>query len=236
MNFIKFNGEYSYDKGVLISGEGAFDGAERDETTLAIPGRNGTLSFWNGRWNNVAARYPALIMGDLASTAPAVRAWLLGRPGFQRLEDSYNTGEYRMARYAGGLEITPGFLNGNGEITLLFDCWPQWFLTSGETEETIAASGDVVTNPTNFDALPLIKIDGSGTITASVGGYSLEIDNLSGEITIDCDTENAYGNGINLNGSLTLSNGFPRLGPGNNTIAWSGTVTTFKITPRWWQL
>lgn len=238
MNYITFNGVNSYDKGLIISGEGAFDGAELDETTQEIPGRNGTVSFWNGRWRNVQARYPALIVGNLATTAPAVRAWLLGQPGFLRLSDSYHPTEYRMARYMGGVEITPGFLNGNGEVELLFDCWPQRFLTSGETAQAIANSGDSITNPTDFDALPEIVVVGSGDITMAVGGYILDITGLSGSITIDCDAETAYDGGTNLNSILTLANGFPKLGPGANSIAWSGsgTVTSVTITPRWWRI
>lgn len=238
MNYITFNGVASYDKGLIISGEGAFNGAELDETTQAIPGRNGTVSFWNGRWKNVEARYPALIVGDLAATAPAVRSWLLGQPGFLRLSDSYNPQEFRRARYIGGLDITPGFLNGNGEAELRFDCWPQRFLVSGETPQTIAASGDTLTNPTEFDALPEIVVVGSGDITMAVGGYVLQLSGLSGSVTIDCDAETAYDGGTNLNSILTLAQGFPKLGPGSNTITWSGTgsVTSVTVTPRWWRL
>lgn len=238
MNFITFNGVNSYDKGLIISGEGAFDGPELDETTQPIPGRNGTVSFWNGRWKNGVGRYPALIVGDLATTAPAVRDWLTGTPGFSRLQDSYNPGEYRMARYVGGVEITPGFLNGSGEVELRFDCWPQRFLISGETPASIAASGDTLTNPTNQEARPEIVVVGSGDITMAVGGYVMEIAGLAGSITIDCDAETEYDGGTNLGNILTLAQGYPRLGPGENTITWSGSgsVTSVTIKPRWWRL
>lgn len=236
IGILTFGGESSIDHGMWISGAGVFNAPERDESSVSVPGRNGDLTFWNGRWKNVSVRYPAVITGDFATNAANVRSWLLSQPGYQRLEDTYHPNEFRMGRYASGIEIEPGFLNTSGQLELLFDCWPQRFLKSGETPVEYTTSGETITNPTAFEALPLIVLEGSGDVEVTVSGHILSVTDLPETMTIDSETENAYNEGVNLNNILTLENGFPRLSSGQNSIAWSGNVTKLTITPRWWKL
>ena len=61
-----FDGVSSKDFGVYISGSGTFDGAERDVSTVEIPGRNGELTLDNGRYKNRSMKYPAFIYRNFA--------------------------------------------------------------------------------------------------------------------------------------------------------------------------
>ena len=57
---------------------------------------------------------------------------------------------------------------------------------------------------------------------------------------IDCDIGEAYAidNGItsSLDRYIQIGAELPTLKSGSNTITYDNTVTTFKITPRWWKV
>ena len=107
-------------------------------------------------------------------------------------------------------------------------------MISGETPVTLTASGSV-TGPNPFPALPLIEVTGSGDITLTVGDVDVGITGLENKITLDSETQNAYNGATNLNGIINAPD-FPVLREGANNISWTGTVTSVKITPRWWTL
>lgn len=156
----------SRDYGIYITGSAVFNSPERDVEMIEIPGRNGSYALDNGRFNNIEVTYPAGLFGgseaDFAAGIRAFRNALASRIGYKRLEDDYNPNEYRLAVYKSGLEVTPAQLKA-GEFSITFECQPQRFLKSGETETAIS-SGGTINNPTLFDAQPLLKVKGNGTI------------------------------------------------------------------------
>ena len=173
-----FDGVSSKTYGVYISGDAAFNAPERDVEMIEIPGRNGAYVLDKGRFANITVTYPAGIFGttesDFAEGISDLRNVLASKKGYCRLEDEYNPDEYRMAVYRSGLDVTPAQLKA-GEFEIVFDCMPQRFLTSGETK-TAVASGGSVTNPTLFDASPLLEVTGYGTI--GIGNYSIDVENV----------------------------------------------------------
>lgn len=116
------------------------------------------------------------------------------------------------------------------EIT--FDCMPQRFLVSGEQEQAVA-SGGILYNPTDQNALPLITITGSGSGTLTVNGTAYTISSISTSVTLDCETLRAYSGTTPKDSTVS---GFPVLVPGVNTISFSSGITAVTIRPRWWQL
>lgn len=162
----------SRDYGIYITGSAVFNSPERDVEMIEIPGRNGSYALDNGRFNNIEVTYPAGLFGgseaDFAAGIRAFRNALASRIGYKRLEDDYNPDEYRMAVYRSGLDVTPAQLKA-GEFEIVFNCQPQRFLKSGETAVTIT-SGGAITNPTLFEAHPLLKVYGYGDIVLGDGG------------------------------------------------------------------
>lgn len=173
---LEFDNVSSRTYGVYITGEAVYNAPARDVEMITIPGRSGAFALDNGRFENIEVSYPAGIFADTeADFRQAIsdfRNFLCSRKGYVRLQDEYNPDEYRMAVYKSGLEVDPAMLKA-GEFTITFDCKPQRWLTSGETKQTIASSGDTITNPTLFDASPLLEIDGYGTV--EFNGYTVEI-------------------------------------------------------------
>lgn len=174
---LTFDGISSRNYGVYITGEAVYNAPARDVEMITIPGRNGTFALDNGRFENIEVTYPAGIFADTeADYRQAIsdfRNFLCSRKGYVRLTDEYNPDEYRMAVYKSGLDVTPAQLKA-GEFDITFDCKPQRWLTSGETETTVT-SGGTLTNPTLFESGPLLAVEGYGSI--NFNGYRIELDN-----------------------------------------------------------
>ena len=187
-----FDGELSSDYDIYLTGEGVFNAPERAVEMVNIPGRNGAFAMDLGRFENVEITYTAAITGlnesNFSDKVAAARNWLCSKVGYCRLEDDYNPTEYRMALYKSGLEVEHELLTG-GEFELTFDCKPQRWLKSGETAETVT-DGGTVTNPTLFDAAPLLAVKGYGNL--QFNGYSMDIENAPfGDIQISAETANS---------------------------------------------
>ena len=108
-------------------------------------------------------------------------------------------------------------------------------MDSGDTAQTVSASGGIITNPAAYNAKPLITVYGSGAAILQVGEYVCTLAAIDGSITLDSDTENAYKGVTNLNSQVTIPE-FPELAPGDNDITWTGGITSVEIIPRWWTI
>lgn len=172
---LTFDGEDSRDYGVYITGQAVFNAPEREVEMISIPGRNGQFALDKGRFENIEVTYPAGIFANTeAEFAEAVsnfRNLLCSKRGYVRLQDEYHPDEYRMAIYKSGLELENVALKA-GEFEITFDCKPQRYLTSGETVLTVT-NGGTVTNPTLFDASPLLQLSGYGKI--AINGNQMSV-------------------------------------------------------------
>ena len=175
---LTFDGENSLDYGVMITGEAVYNAPERAAEMIEIPGRNGALVLDNGRFRNIIVTYPAGIADtsqtNFAQKIQAFRNVLASKVGYHRLEDEYNPDEYRMGVYKAGLEAAPAHYGRAGEFEIEFDCKPQRFLKSGETETTVS-NNQQISNPTLFDAKPLLAVKGYGNL--NVGDKTINLDN-----------------------------------------------------------
>ena len=192
VNSITFGNINSADYGIYISGEGVFDAPKRAVEMVNIPGRNGALAIDQGYYENIVVTYPAHNyepeMSDFKGRLSDFRNALASQIGYQRLSDTFHPNEYRMAVFDEGLDINPIKYNTASQFDIKFDCKPQRFLTSGETEETVS-SGTDITNPTQYDSRPLLKVSGRGDFT--VNGYPVKI--IGGTFG---DTVVAYANSL----------------------------------------
>lgn len=177
-NSLTFGGIDSADYGIYISGEGVYNAPERAVELVSVPGHNGAIAIDQGHWENIEVTYPAGVFGsdktDFATAISSFRNAILSQKGYQRLADTYHPNEYREGLYISGLEVDPVRMTTAGEFDLVFNCKPQRFLTAGEPEQSIA-SGGTITNPTAYDASPLIEVEGYGSI--EVNGFDIELTN-----------------------------------------------------------
>lgn len=243
-NSFTFDGENSLDSGIYITGEAVFNSPTRAVDMITVPGRNGAIVLDQGRFDNITVTYPAGCfaddMSDFAEKIAAFRNVLASRTSYKRLTDSYNPNEFRLGVFTAGLEVSPSRYNSAGEFEIQFDCKPQRWLTSGEVAQTFTQSG-TITNPTLFDAKPLLVVTGYGDI--GIGDDTLTIEGTSSSqiIYIDCDTQEAW----SMSGSAMIpkndyirnaGESFPVLSAGANGISLGTGISRIVVTPRWWRL
>lgn len=235
MSTLTFNGTDLAIYGVHISGEGTFNAPNRAVEEQIVPGRNGTLIIDSGRWENINVTYPAYITDNFAANMANLRSFLNSVRGYARLVDSYHPEEFRLANFSEELTVeTSGRYNAQGRFNLSFNCKPQRFLTLGETAITLTAIGSV-TNPTRFEAKPVIRIYGEGTV--GIGSVDVTFDGSTEYVDLDCELQDAYYGPSNKNSSITLDpNRFPTLPPGNTGIVLGSGITQVDITPRWFRI
>ena len=242
MGVIIFNGKSSKDFGIIVEQYPSINrGAKRGEA-YQIPGRNGTFYSEDGTYDNYVQAYNVAIIEKnrgAAARCADIAAWL-SVPGFARLEDSFEPEYFKLARFAGPLNIDQ-IMGRYGRCTLEFECQPERWLKSGDEE--IQLTDGTIYNPTGNVAKPIIRIVRSATTVLSVnndafmsiGGYS------SGNTNVYIDCENGTiidGQGNDLYGSTVFYKNFqdfPVLEPGTSTIAATNSTLVY-VTPRWWVL
>ena len=193
---LTFGSVNSANYGIYITGQAVYNAPTRAVEMVDVPGRNGQIALDQGRWENIEITYPAGCFADSESdfrnAISAFRNAVVSQLGYQRLTDTYNPNEYRMGVYMDGLEVKPSMLRA-GQFNIVFNCKPQRWLTSGETETTITNSGDTITNPTQYASSPLLQIYGYGAV--AFNGYEIELRNeLIGEVVI---ADNYKGSTVN---------------------------------------
>lgn len=177
-NSIIFGGIDSADFGIYIGGEGVFNAPKRAVEMVTVPGRNGDIAIDQGHYENIEVTYSAFnYEEDLATFAQRLsdfRNALASQIGYQQLSDTFHPNEYRMALFVGGLEIDPIKYNTASTFEIKFDCKPQRWLANGATAITVT-DGQTLSNPTPYNAEPLLAVEGHGTI--SFNGYEINLTN-----------------------------------------------------------
>lgn len=241
-----FNGKASTDFRLIVSGGGTYGAPKREYDTVQIPGRNGSLLIDKGYYSDATVTYSGvgfipehLYPYRLDYRLAQVRDWLLSPKGYRRLEDTWHPDEYRLGYISA--EFNPSLMDNMvaGTVDLTFTCKPQRYMKEGEKELTVT-NGMVLYNMTSFAAFPLITTTGSGTLTVQNedGTFSVRLNGVSGNATIDCDMMNVYNGASNYNtrAAFTLPEGKDKFYLGDmNTITYSG-FSAVKIIPRWWRL
>lgn len=224
------------DFGVWTNGKNAWNAAEHDVATISVPGRSGDLVISNGRFKNISASYKCFMRRDFRHRFDDLRAFLLSKPGYRRVEDEREQEYFRKGRVVGKINVDEVLWTSDaGIFTLTFDFKPQRWMKRGEIKQTLRSTGSVY-NPTYFDALPLMRVYGSGMF--SIGEIFVDVDeNTFPYIDIDCENQNAFCEQYNCNNLVTIDGDrFPKLPPGKTVIdIWAG-IERIELTPRWWSI
>ena len=233
---IVFGGEASSDFGMVVAEAPTFERPNRKATTYTVPGRNGAVIFQQDAWDDVVRSYEVWLANskgqNIVETVNAFEAWLNSLNGYQRLEDSFEPEVFRLAYFIGGINFSNEVMQA-GKATLSFTCRPERFYKSGEHEITVT-NGTKIFNPTRFTSKPLIHIEGSGTVTVAIGGYTISA-TLTDYINIDCETMNAYRLAAE-NKNADISGSFPVIPSGVQTVGITVTTTKVTIVPRFFTI
>lgn len=229
------------DAGVVV-GEIRISAPEPEVNTIHVPGRNGDLHIYTGAYKNrkgSASAYLYAKNGGVKTAIVNAQRWLLGAPGYRRLETEDDPYYFMKARVVNGAEIAAR-MDKLAPFTIQLDLAPQRYLKAGEIP-TIFYQNGTLTNTTGYDAEPLYEITGDGTVTVKVNDDTLTVSGLgvyiySRTMYFDAETGNAYTpDEVNAN-SRVATVGEMKLRSGNNAITIEGNVESVKIIPRWWEL
>lgn len=234
LNFFEFDGKSSLDFGVMVFSRGAYSDPEPNETEERIPGMNGVLHFWDGTFSDVSIQYSIMVKGETATEVMEkvehMRSWLLSKRKYCKLRDTLHPDYFRMGIYKGKSNVEYSGNQKMGRLKIEFQCKPQMFLSDGEIPIVLNTHSCTLYNNTDFDAKPMIRVYGSGTIT--INEISVAVTEVSGYADIDCELQEVEG----YNDKTTLQDGkFPVLSPGESQIDYTG-FSKVEVTPRWWTL
>ena len=233
MSSFTFNGHSSTEYGLIVEHIPEYPIPERVVDTISVRGRNGDLVVDTGAYANVSQVYHVYFNTDNTTYNARMNSaamWLYGARGYKRLEDTYDTSIYRKAM-VNLAETANNFRNKHGRFDITFNCKPQRYLKSGETEVAVVSGATVVNS--YMPCYPIFTVTGNGNL--NVNGNIVTISNNSGDtITIDCETQNAYKGTTNRNSDIVVTGDFPYLKSGNNVITFD--TTTVKMIPNWWTL
>jgi len=218
---------------LYVDGALSYNRPIKNVEMVSIPGRSGDLVIDYGTFQNVMITFPCYMRGSFDTNFATLVNILGAMKGYQKIECSNDTTHFRL-----GVPVIPQAptvkrIGKDGYFDLSFNCKPQRFLNSGETETTYSANA-TISNPTNFDAKPLIRITGTGNCT--LNGVTITVTGSYSYVDIDCESMECYYGTSSANALVSFSgNDFPVLSPGNNSLT-KGTVTSIKIKPRYWEL
>ena len=197
-------------------------------TFTNVPGRPGSLTTLEGEdvYEDLVLTAQCLLPDP--PKIPAIAAWLRGSG---TVTFANRQGGFYYARIANQISFEK-ILRGNPHrsFAVNFRCKPFWYQENVESV-TLTASTSTVTNPGSVYSEPVITVYGTGDITLMVGTDIVELEGVSGSITLDSELREAYSGTTGLNSAM--SGEFPVLKPGQNAISWSGDVTKVEISPNW---
>ena len=220
------------ENGIILQREIEFDAPEPVVESLSVPGRNGDIIYSTGRFSNVKGKATCYLLdpNNVSQSVAAMNAWVMRCDMYRRLETLNEPEIFRLARLVRGANLDAR-LNRINAFVLELDCQPQKFLKSGEKTFTFSASGKLF-NPTLCAALPIITVHGSGSGTVTVNGKTMTLTDC--DVTLDSLKHYAYKGTTNKNNKV--SGDWALLDERENTIAFTGGVTSVDIIPRWWTL
>ncbi len=235
-NGFTFGNQNSWDFALRVEKLPRIGSPKRRVTAITVPGRSGNLHIDEGVYDSYQQPYECYFHGKspTAEQAHAIKRWLMSGGGPQKLTDVHDPKHYHMAFFTGPLDVD-NILNKYGRCVITFEVDPRAYLISGNEPITFTEPNRL-SNLTGYPAQPLIRVTYSGEGELHIGTYTVRLyDTAAGELTIDCETMDAYRDGEPRNHFIGCED-FPVLVPGSNAITWTGGIQSVEITPRWWVL
>lgn len=224
--WFKFNGVDSRSMGIRVTSMPDTVRAERRIDTVTVAGRNGTLHTDEGVYNSYTRSMECAVRDR--EHIDEIAAWLAGRGEMifstepDKVYDVFISNKIDISQM---MKVFQKFM-----VTL--DCQP--FKSSvnafGDTIELDAPT--TIYNKGTVYSEPQITIYGQGAVTLTINEIDYNITTITDYITIDSGLMEVYKDTASQN-NVFIAEDFPRFEVGQNTISWTGSVTSIEIVPRW---
>lgn len=246
MGVVFYNGVSSKDLGLVVQTLPTYDFPQKDLEFRHIPGLNGDVVLNNKNYQNTSRTYyfaKVFRKGEsFVASSNKITEWLHSANDYVVLEDSYEPEYFRMALFKDNGSL-PNYYDTATVIEATFICKPQRWLKIGDKPVAISSVNIELTNPTNYDAKPIIEFNAPAntTITITINNQTMTLSPLlnGDHIIIDCENMECYSATQSYNYYLSLSSDeFPSLTKkAISTVKIEGSgVTNATIKPRWWTL
>lgn len=227
-NWFQFKNTRSSTLGIYVSEFPPITLPEERVEFVEVPGRSGSLAVLEGDNIYEDITLPVECFVRDMSRINEIGAWLRGSgdlvlgnmPGY-----SYKA---RVVNQIAFDKLMRG--RENRTLSVVFRCAPFRYQYPAATPISLTSSGSIH-NPGTLPSEPVITVRGSGDIDLTIAGQLLELNAVSGSITVDVPIRLAYSNGQNQ--SYKLTGQWPLLPVGNIPISWTGSVSSVEITPNW---
>ena len=226
-----FKGVTSLEMGLLVGNNFSYPSTSRDIEFIDIDGRDGSLAIDRGRYNDVIRALPVMLKTTedaLEEKITQITNWLLTDVNYhdflwdEDLDFVYRAmchQRYDIAR----------LLKNFGRGIIYFRMHPIKYLNSALTEMPVI-NNQVVNNPFGVDAMPRLRVVGSGNIDINIGNQRLRLRSIAGGCIVDTLSQTI----TNLGGQATLFHSmydpFPVLRPGNNNFTISSGAQVHVIS------
>ncbi|MDR3665304.1 MAG: phage tail family protein [Ignavibacteriaceae bacterium] len=214
--------------GIVIEKRPIIPKPQRNIQYIDVPGRSGSLKVDDATYKDIIIPIQCSFNGGtaVADQADLIKTWLDSGEGSLILSNQLD--KYYTAHVSDQVDISQEF-RVFGKFLVNFRCKP--FKYAVVNTPIFPANAGTINNPGSVKSDPVIVIIGSGNITLTINGITISLTGISGSITIDSAIKDAY-QGTTLQNNL-MTGDFPILVPGNNTISWTGSVSSVQITPNW---
>jgi len=225
----------SDDMYLKIDGGLTFTAPARDIELVEVQGRDGDILIDNGRYRSVNHAIPCRLVlpqgENLEMATTRIHDWLStdtnyhdfvwsGDPDFTYKALVYE--EYETQRV----------LHRYGRTVLKFRFHPIKYLTSSLEERPIS-NEEIIYNPYQIAAKPLIKLIGTGDMSIHIGDQKLDLRSVDRGINIDSETQTVTSfDGQRTEFDKMFSYPFPVLQRGDNSITFGENVEAMHVTAR----
>ena len=213
--------------GFALKGRPNIPSANKRYESTEVEGRDGSLTRFIGYEDlKFSLTFNILFQSDIKQKLREIKG-VLAQASTLSFDDSPNF--YYKIKQA-QISETESVIKASGVFSVDFVAEPFEYQKTSSTAYTTKPIS--LTNQTTAEALPLIKITGTGTVVLSVNGTGVTLTGLTSSIVLDSELQEAY-TGLTTNMNSNMNGNFPVLKIGSNSITWTGTVTKVEIDPKW---
>ena len=219
------------DFGIYVASRPHLLSPERRVTYIDVPWMDSRLRRDEGTYGDITLSVECSFLGDPISKISAVKGWLLGA-GQADLTFSHIPGRKYLAQVVNSIDFEI-VLKIASHFVIAFNCQPFQYAT--ENSPITVSESTTLTNPGTVKALPNIKVIGSGSGSLTVNGQSVSFSDIDGSVFLNSELQETYkdtGTAL-VSKNSTKTGDYPVLLSGDNTISFSGGITSLEITPNW---
>lgn len=227
-----FGGKDSFqDFGIYVASRPHIPSPERRVTYIDVPGMDSRLRRDEGTYGDITLSVECSVLGDPVSKISAIKDWLLNA-GEADLTFSHIPDRKYLAQVVNSIDFEI-VLKVTSHFVILFNCRP--FQYAMENAPIIVSENMTLTNPGTVKSLPIIKVNGSDSGDLTVNGNSVSFSDIDESVILNSELQETYlDTGTELiSKNSTKTGDYPVLLPGDNTISFSGGITSLEITPNW---